>query len=41
MRVGAKFDIVKKMIGTDSNTIDKSTIQAAKNKKKKTNTSKE
>ena len=28
MRVGAKFDIIRKMIGTDSNTVEKSITPA-------------
>lgn len=41
MRVGAKFDIIRKMIGTDSNTVEKSITPALNKKKKKGNTPKE
>ena len=40
MRVGAKFDIIRKMIGADSNTVEKPVTQV-NNKKKKGSTSKE
>lgn len=41
MRVGAKFDIIRKMIGTDSNTVEKTITPALNKKKKKGNTPKE
>lgn len=42
MRVGAKFDVIRKMIGADSNTVNKSTVPLEDNKKKKKkNTSKD
>lgn len=41
MRVGVKFDLIRKMIGADSNTVEKSITPTANNKKKKGNTSNE
>ena len=35
MRVGAKFDIIRKMIGTDSNTVEKSITPALNKKRRK------
>jgi hypothetical protein len=40
MRVGAKFDVIRKMIGADSNTQNKYTIPGENNKRNKKNTSK-